>query len=363
MTINFFTILTIISIFITGMLTLFFLVSKRGYPLENKLIAVFLMIFNIQVFYSFTTSFYAWPIFMEWHKTLFILRQMSLLLGPLLYFYVGAFYKKKNMLTNTGFLHFLPFAGMVIFLLFYYLRADKFVIWLSVLDFYTTILILTHTLLYIIMSLMELRTDSTGLKYVYRSLISNRWLQILLLGFMMIWVVRLNSFALYMIVQHPGWCAYTDSIHGLTVFLFINAVMFVMLYKPDAHFFVPKYRNSRLAEPEKLDYLQKLKSYMETEKPFLNPDITLEVLANELNMNPRLLSQVINDSYKKNFKSFILEYRIQESMRILADTRHSRLTILEILYQVGFNSKSAFNNQFKQYTNLTPLEYRAQAIG
>ncbi len=216
------------------------------------------------------------------------------------------------MLTNTCLLHFLPFAGMVIYLLFYYLRADRFVIWLSVIDLYTTILILVHTLLYIILSVVELRTDSPGLKHLYRSFISNRWLQILLLGFMMIWVVNLNSFALYMIVQRPGWCAYTDSIYGLTVFLFINAVMFVMLYKPDAHFYVPKYRNSRLAEPEKLDYLQKLKSYMETEKPFLNPDITLEVLANELNMNPRLLSQIINDSFKKNFKSFILEYRIQE---------------------------------------------------
>jgi AraC-like DNA-binding protein len=345
------------------MLTLFFLVSKRGYPLENKLMAMFLLIFNLQVFYSFATSFYAWPVFMEWHKPLFILRQMSLLLGPLLYFYVRAFYKKKNMLTNTSLLHFLPFAGMVIFLLFYYLKADRFVIWLSVIDLYTTILILAHTLLYIILSVVEVRTDSPGLKYLYRSLISNRWLQILLLGFMMIWVVNLNSFALYMIVQRPGWCAYTDSIYGLTVFLFINAVMFVMLYKPDAHFFVPKYRNSRLAEPDKLDYLQKLKSYMEAEKPFLNPDITLEVLANELNINPRLLSQIINDSFKKNFKSFILEYRIQESMRILADQKHSRLTILEILYQVGFNSKSAFNNQFKLYTNLTPLEYRAQAIG
>jgi AraC-like DNA-binding protein len=47
----------------------------------------------------------------------------------------------------------------------------------------------------------------------------------------------------------------------------------------------------------------------------------------------------------------------------LADSKHCKLTILEILYQFGFNSKSAFNNQFKLYTNLTPVEYRLKAIG
>ena len=79
-------------------------------------------------------------------------------------------------------------------------------------------------------------------------------------------------------------------------------------------------------------------------------------------MNPRLLSQIINETYRKNFKGYILEYRIRESMKILADSKHAKLTILEVLYQVGFNSKSAFNNQFKLYTNLTPIEYRSKAI-
>jgi AraC-like DNA-binding protein len=102
---------------------------------------------------------------------------------------------------------------------------------------------------------------------------------------------------------------------------------------------------------------------METYKPYLNPDITLESLSIEISVNPRILSQIINESFKKNFKSYILEYRIKESMKILADTKHRKLTILEILYQVGFNSKSAFNNQFKIYTNLTPIEYRSKVIG
>jgi AraC-like DNA-binding protein len=166
-----------------------------------------------------------------------------------------------------------------------------------------------------------------------------------------------------MILRRPEWCAYTVSIYALTAFLFINTIMFFLLMEPDVYYIIAKYKNNKLSEPDKSVYLQKLNSYMESRKPFLNPDITLESLANEISVNPRILSQIINETYKKNFKSYILEYRIRESMQILADSKYRNLTILEILYQVGFNSKSAFNNQFKLFTNLTPIEYRSKSIG
>jgi AraC-like DNA-binding protein len=175
-------------------------------------------------------------------------------------------------------------------------------------------------------------------------------------------MVNLNSFALFMIIRKPGWCAYTASIYALIAFLFINTIMFFLLIKPDVYYILAKYKSNKLEEADKLEYLQRLNSCMETNKPFLNPEITLESLANELSVSPRILSQIINETFKKNFKSYILEYRIKESMKILADSKHNKLTVLEILYQVGFNSKSAFNNQFKLFTNLTPLEYRSRSI-
>jgi AraC-like DNA-binding protein len=190
----------------------------------------------------------------------------------------------------------------------------------------------------------------------------NRWLQILLVGFILIWIVNLNSFAIYMIVRRPGWCAYTASIYALSVFLFINTIMFFLLLKPDVYYIIEKYKNNKLGGQDKVEYLQKLSAYMETHKPFLNPDITLESLANEISVNPRILSQIVNETYNKNFKSYILEFRVKESMRMLEDSKYKKHTVLEILYEVGFNSKSAFNNQFKLYTNLTPQEYRSQFV-
>jgi len=366
MPINFFTFLTIVSVFLTMILSLFFFVNKRGFILENKILATLLMIFNLQIFYSFATSAFAWQYFMDWHKSLFLIRQTSFLIGPLIYFYVNSFLKKKDVFNYRALIHFLPFIGAVIFLLVSYRNMNQFIIWESILDLNDTLLILTQNFIYIVLSLLSMKSTTISFKGLYKSIIissHNRWLQILLVGFIVIWIVNLNSFAIYMILKRPGWCAYTASIYALTAFLFINTIMFFLLLKPDVYYIIAKYKNNKLREPDKLEYLRRLNSCMETHKPFLNPDITLESLATELSVNPRILSQIINESFKKNFKSYILEYRIRESMKILADEKQSNLTILEVLYQVGFNSKSAFNNQFKLFTNLTPIEYRSKAIG
>ena len=366
MPLTFFSLLTIISIFLALILSLFFFINKKGFIIENRILAILLTIFSLQIFYSFATSTFAFQYFLEWHKPLFLIRQASFLTGPLIYLYVNSFLKRRDILNVRISFHFLPFIGAVIFLLIFDSSVDRFIIWESIIDLNTTLLILAHNLIYIVLSLLSLESTTLRFKGFYRSILissNNRWLQVLLVGFIVIWIVNLNSFAIYMILQRPGWCAYTASIYALTAFLFINTIMFFLLLKPDVYYIIAKYKSNKLEEAVKLEYLQRLNSHMETHKTFLNPDITLETLAKEISVNPRILSQIINETYRKNFKGFILEYRIKESMKILADSKHSDLTILEVLYQVGFNSKSAFNNQFKLFTNLTPIEYRSKAIG
>ncbi len=360
----FFSVITCISVFLSMILSLFFFVTKRGFNSENKILAILIMIFNLQIIYSFMTSSYAYQYFMDWHKTIFLVRQTSFLIGPLIYFYILAFLKKEAINRRMAF-HFLPFIGAVLFLLVFYRQTDQFVIWESPVDLYSTILIMAQNFIYIAYTLIIVKSMDTSFMGFFKKLklTSNyTWLHILLLGFIVIWIINLNSFAIYMIVQKPGWCAYTASIYGLTVFIFVNTIMFLLLIKPDIYYIITKYRNNKLEEQDKQQYLQRLNSHMENNKPYLNPDITLESLANDISVNPRVLSQLINETFHKNFKSYILEYRIKASMQMLADSKYHKHTVLEILYEVGFNSKSAFNNQFKLLTNLTPLEYRSKYI-
>jgi AraC-like DNA-binding protein len=113
-----------------------------------------------------------------------------------------------------------------------------------------------------------------------------------------------------------------------------------------------------LSEIIRVKYQQKLMQFMIEQKPYLDPEITLTELAHRVNIPPRSLSEVINISFGQNFYDFINTYRIQESQRLFSATGNPNKTILEVLFAVGFNSKSSFNSAFKKYTGMTPTEYR-----
>ena len=104
--------------------------------------------------------------------------------------------------------------------------------------------------------------------------------------------------------------------------------------------------------------LLKLQSYMIEKKPFLNPSITIQKISDDVNIPVRDLSLLINHKLGQHFFDFINKYRIENAMTILNDSKKNKVTILEILYEVGFNSKSSFNTAFKKHTGTTPTEYR-----
>ncbi|MGC9366431.1 MAG: helix-turn-helix domain-containing protein [bacterium] len=71
---------------------------------------------------------------------------------------------------------------------------------------------------------------------------------------------------------------------------------------------------------------------------------------------------MINESLQQNFFNFVNSYRIEEVKKMLVDEVNSDRTILEIMYECGFNSKSSFNSVFKKQTGLTPSQYRVQIV-
>lgn len=115
-----------------------------------------------------------------------------------------------------------------------------------------------------------------------------------------------------------------------------------------------RYKNSQLDHTEKHKILRKLSKLMENDKLFLKSDLTIEMVASDLNTNKRYISQVINEVLKQNFSSYLNEYRIKEARELLLDAKHRHLTIESVAGMVGFNSKSAFNNSFKKFTGVTP---------
>jgi len=119
-----------------------------------------------------------------------------------------------------------------------------------------------------------------------------------------------------------------------------------------------KYQGSNLTPSQIEAYKRQLLALLKTEKPFLNPQVSITDLSEKLSVSTKHLSQVINQSFNKSFFDFINTYRIQEVQHILKTSKDDKLTVLEAMYQAGFNSKSSFNTAFKKETGQTPTEFR-----
>lgn len=84
-------------------------------------------------------------------------------------------------------------------------------------------------------------------------------------------------------------------------------------------------------------------------------DLTLEKIAEQTATTPRKITQIINDKFDCNFKTYLNRIRIAEAKRLLTNTQ---LNMGEIAFKVGFNSQSHFNRVFKAETLKSPSEYR-----
>jgi AraC-like DNA-binding protein len=100
-----------------------------------------------------------------------------------------------------------------------------------------------------------------------------------------------------------------------------------------------------------------LNTLMKKQKPYLNPKLGLQELAEPMNVNIHTLSWIINEGYNKNFFDFINEHRIEEFKRLVASEQYKNYTFLAIAMEVGFSSKTTFNRAFKKYSGKTPREY------
>ncbi|NVK04136.1 MAG: helix-turn-helix domain-containing protein [Flavobacteriia bacterium] len=120
-------------------------------------------------------------------------------------------------------------------------------------------------------------------------------------------------------------------------------------------------KKALLDEEAVREYKEKLKLFVESEKPHLNPDITLRSLADDLELHPNQLSWLLNQGFGKNFNEFINHYRVAEFKSVAKRPEHSHLTIMSIAFDCGFNSKTVFNTYFKKETGLTPKQFLSQA--
>jgi len=123
-----------------------------------------------------------------------------------------------------------------------------------------------------------------------------------------------------------------------------------------------KYKTSLLSREKSSALAQELTELMQAQKPYLEEGVSLGQLAGLLNTSPKYLSQVINENFDCNFFDFINTYRIEEAKRKLSSINYQDHKIYEIMYAVGFKSRSSFNTAMKKATGLSPKKYREKHL-
>jgi AraC-like DNA-binding protein len=124
-----------------------------------------------------------------------------------------------------------------------------------------------------------------------------------------------------------------------------------------------KYERSGLSAAAAKAGLERLTACMSAEKPYLDGDLTLQQLGSRVDLAPNHLSQIINETWQVGFQEFLNSYRLKAAETMLLDPAAADRSILEIAYDAGFNSKSAFNAAFQRHRGMTPTEFRRKSPG
>ncbi|WP_422859941.1 helix-turn-helix domain-containing protein [Flagellimonas sp. S174] len=143
--------------------------------------------------------------------------------------------------------------------------------------------------------------------------------------------------------------------------LFVYVIGYFSLRQPDIFRIpfesTPKSSTDRL-KPDEIQKLQKLLHYfIDEERIYEQPDLSLKMLADKLNTTSNNLSWLLNQVYQMSFYEYINEHRIKAFLQKIDESKHTNHTFLALAMDVGFNSKSTFNRVFKSKMGTTPKEY------
>lgn len=182
----------------------------------------------------------------------------------------------------------------------------------------------------------------------------NVWLNILVGGFLLIWLWALLTH--FYGIHHPG--ALSDLMGIVDNYLTLVLIVVLLFYG------LAYLGNFSATGEEFIDprHVEQIRHLIETEKPFLNPQLTLDRFARLVDLSPRQVSLVVNRSFNQNFHEYINSYRVDTAKRILGEIESRNLTIQEVAQKAGFNSKATFNRFFKNMVSLTPSEYRQNSL-
>jgi len=356
-------------VFLLAALQAFFLVSlllaKRSKSVADRVLLVWLAgIGTHTLIYYFHFQFdFSVPLVLNLNAG------FPFLQGPFLLAYIAAVTGMRERPLPVDYLHLLPFAVFVTFVIvsqglgvLTVARPEHAV----AVDIYSLSAILTIALLvsvplYVAWSLViMLRADrALAPGNVPRQFF---WTGIFVAGLGVVWLFSLVSFLLSRHQVSPPHLVFW----GLALFVYVMSYLGLtrtsVFSGPEMEVLKqtlqPKYRKSGLASSESAAVYRGIVDYVENERAYLDGELSLYRLASILDLSVNHASQAINEFENRNFRDFLNSRRVDEACRRLREQPDSNLLALAL--DVGFNSKSSFNRAFRKFTGLTPSEFAAR---
>ena len=104
---------------------------------------------------------------------------------------------------------------------------------------------------------------------------------------------------------------------------------------------------------------QDLEHYFQRQRPYLDPELDLQRVANESGYSRNQISYLLNQVLGQSFYRYVNQARLQHLLSGL-DGASSTTPIDELAFGAGFNSLSAFYKCFREHTGLSPKAYVKQ---
>jgi AraC-like DNA-binding protein len=385
-------------IYLAGLIITLFLslilVSKKGKTQADIILLIWLIIIGLNLFLYYlqiNSLIYEYPFLLGW------IFPLPLLQWALLFLYISSITSKKKLDYRISF-HFIPFllSTTLIFQFFLLPANDKIEIYRNYGYGYETamyinfIAFLLLGIIYLSLSVIKLRQYRKVFKNEFSNSekINLSWVQFLIAGMSIIFlVILLNGsdkliyscetvfviFIGYYGIKQVG--IFNQMPHAETIQI-ENPINLqeqpdvtdsessdkdieevIVTSHEDIVIKEKKYQKSTLTEELALKIHEDLQKIMQEGRLFENPELTLDEVANALHVLPNHLSQVINTKENKNFYDYINQLRVQHFILLVSKPENSSYTILSIAFECGFNSKTAFNRNFKKITGLSPTDY------
>jgi len=334
----------------------------------SQLLILLLVIIFCVLFSNFSEAAY---LYHKWHGITNLDRGMVLLLGPVLYLYTLSVIKAGFKFKYVHLLHFIPYFVALVVIWRQENPVDDRISVLTIdslmegkirMDWKTSVWFLTYfvhlTVYFLLIRRFMLRSVKNPAEQFRFSIEQRlRWLKKLTIAYSLVALVFLGIVVYTSITVF--YTAYGNFIYAMALGGLIYTIAFQAL--SDSYSLNPvfdkRYKSIKIKQQTEEELLNRILYFFEQEKIFMNPDLRIDMLAQKTEAKPNIVSKVINKRLGKSFSEAVNYYRIEEVKKRMDDPKFDHHSIFGIAMEVGFTSKSAFNETFKKLNGITPSQY------